>query len=122
MSQVEWDMSPDDADLTTLLREETFANLRGCEPRSLASARKAGRIFYLVVQGVPMYPAFYVDRRLDQPRLERITKVLKALPDGSKWQFFTTAKGSLGSVTPLGALLAGRYDDVRASATAFAER
>lgn len=69
-----------------------------------------------------MYPAFYADHRFKQPQVERITKLLKALPDGSKWQFFTSAKGSLGSVTPLHALLAGRYGDVRAAALAFSER
>lgn len=105
-----------------LLEAEAFATLRGCPPESLPEACAAHRIFAVVIDGVPLYPAFFVDPRFDQTRLEAITKLLGHLSGGSKWQFFTSAKGSLSSVTPLHALLAGRYDDVRASARAFSER
>ncbi len=69
-----------------------------------------------------MYPAFYVDPRFDRKQLAAITKLLGRLPGGGKWTFFTGAKGSLGSVTPLQALLANRYVDVRATALGFVSR
>jgi hypothetical protein len=108
--------------LDALLSEEVFASRFGCTPDSLAAACDAHRIFYLTVDQVRMYPAFYVDPRFDRSELETITKCMGDLGGGSKWQFFTTPKGSLGSVTPLVALLAGRFAKVQASALAFFER
>ena len=80
------------------------------------------RIFYLTIDKVRLYPAFYVDPRFDRNELEAITRCMGGLAGGSKWQFFTQPKGSLGAVTPLTALLAGRFAKVRASALAFFER
>jgi hypothetical protein len=105
-----------------LLEAKPFAVQRGCHPESLPTLCAAHCIFAVVIDGVPLYPAFYVDPRFDRAELEAITKLLGDLSGGSKWQFFASAKGSLGSVTPLVALLLGRYDDVRATALAFAER
>jgi hypothetical protein len=108
--------------MDALLEANAFAALRGCAPESLPEACAAHRIFAVVIDGVPLYPAFYVDPRLNRRQLEAITKLLGSLSGGSKWQFFANAKGSLGSVTPLHALLAGRYRKVRAVALAFSER
>jgi hypothetical protein len=49
-----------------------------------------------------------------------MAKRLGKLPGWSKWQFFTTRKGSLGGATPLDALKRGQFDDVEAAAEAFA--
>lgn len=87
-----------------LLSAESFASRFGCTADSLAAACDAHRIFYLTVDQVRMYPAFYVDPRFDRSELETITKCMGDLGGGSKWQFFTTPKGSLSSVTPLAAL------------------
>ena len=108
--------------MDALLEAKVFAAQRGCPPESLPQACAAHRIFAVVIDEIPLYPAFYVDPRFDQRKLEAITKLLGDLAGGSKWQFFTSAKGSLGSVTPLQALLAGRYGDVRVAAPGFAER
>ena len=108
--------------LDALLSAEAFASRLGCTLDSLAPACDAHRIFYLTLDQVRMYPAFYVDPRFDRSELEAITKCMGDLGGGSKWQFFTTPKGSLGSVTPLAALLAGRFAKVQASALAFFER
>lgn len=105
-----------------LLDATTFAVRRGCALDALPQACIAHRIFCVTIDGAPQYPAFYVDPRFDRRRLESITKLLGCLAGGSKWQFFTRPKGSLGSLSPLQALLAGRYEDVRASALAFSER
>lgn len=108
--------------LDALLSEEVFASQFGCTPDSLGAACDAHRIFYLTIDQVRLYPAFYVDPRFDRSELETITRSMGDLAGGSKWQFFTTPKGSLGAVTPLAALLAGRFRKVQASALAFFER
>ena len=108
--------------LDALLSAEVFASQFGCTPNSLEAACDAHRIFYLTIDQVRLYPAFYVDPRFDRNELETITKCMGDLAGGSKWQFFTQPKGSLGSITPLAALLAGRFAKVKASALAFFER
>lgn len=106
-----------------LLDAETFAGKYGCPPDLLPAACNAHRIFCVTnAMGATMYPAFFVDPRFNRRQLAAITKLLGSLAGGSKWQFFTSAKGSLGSVTPLEALLADRYADVRAAALGFAAR
>ncbi len=115
-------MSVDAEEASTLLSQEAFANLRACSLDSLRQACDRHRIFCVTIDAAPLYPSFYVDRRFDQRQLEAITKVLGDLTGGSKWMFFTTPKGSLGSVTPLLALLEGRYARVRATAQGYAER
>ena len=114
--------SASNAQLGALLSADVFASRFGCTPDSLAGACDAHRIFYLTIDKVRLYPAFYVDPRFDRSELETITKCMGDLAGGSKWQFFTRPKGSLGSVTPLAALLAGRFAKVQASALAFFER
>ena len=108
--------------LNALLSAEVFASHFGCTPDSLEAACDAQRIFYLTIDKVRLYPAFYVDPRFDRNELEAITRCMGGLAGGSKWQFFTQPKGSLGAVTPLAALLADRFAKVRASALAFFER
>jgi hypothetical protein len=107
--------------LDALLSAEAFASRFGCPPDSLAAACDAHRIFYLTIDHARLYPAFYVDPRFDRRELEAITKCMGDLAGGSKWQFFTQPRGSLGAVTPLTALLAGRFAKVLASALAFFE-
>lgn len=107
---------------STLLSEEEFAKLRACSLKSLLSNCKQHRIFSVTTDGEPLYPSFYVDPRFNQRRLETITTLLGDLPGGSKWQFFTKPKWSLGGVTPLEALIEGRYAHVRVAARGFAER
>lgn len=114
--------SPDIDLATVLLDAKAFAARRGCAPEALPKACAAHRIFAVTIAGVPHYPAFYVDSRFDQKHLAAITKLLGGLSGGSKWQFFSGAKGSLGSITPLQALLAGRYKEVRVAAIGFSER
>lgn len=78
------------------------------------------RVFYLTYDSVRWYPAFYGDPAYDRKHLVAVTKVLGALPGGAKLQFFLTRKGSLGGVTPLQALTAGRLAKVKDVAAAFA--
>jgi hypothetical protein len=93
-----------------------------CSPGALARLCDAHRVFCLTIDGERLYPAFYADRRFSRRQLGAITRVLASVPEGGKWLFFTTPKGSLGSVTPLQALLDGRFAEVRETAKGCAER
>ena len=119
---IEREMSSRNAEPIALLSEQAFASLRGCTSDFLVKARDAHRIFCVTIDGVPLYPSFYADQRINRRQLGAITKLLGDLTGGSKWLFFTRPKGSLGSVTPLQALLEGRFAEVRATAEAYAER
>jgi hypothetical protein len=91
--------------------------------QSISNAVKEGRLFAIVgPAGANYYPAFYTDPRFDRRSLERIVKQLGSLPATVKFHFFTSKIFSMGSVTPLEALQAGRLDDVLRAATAYAER
>lgn len=68
------------------------------------------------------FPRFYIERRYNRRQLESVCKVLGNLPGRSKFQFFTTPKGSLGGRTPLEALAGGDVALVRRAALGFAER
>ena len=47
--------------MDALLEAKVFAAQRGCPPESLPQACAAHRIFAVVIDGIPLYPAFYVD-------------------------------------------------------------
>lgn len=108
--------------LESLLDANVFAARLGCTSETLETLCAARRIFAVVIDGVPRYPSFYVDARFHQRQLEAITKLLGSVSSGGKLQFFVTRKGSLGAITPLDALMLGRFNDVRAAAIGFAER
>jgi hypothetical protein len=93
-----------------------------CSSGALARVCDAHRIFCLTIDGTRQYPAFFADRRFSRRQLGIITRMLASVSDGGKLLFFTTPKGSLGSVTPLRALLEGRFAEVLATAQGYAER
>lgn len=94
----------------------------GLTRQSLSKAVIAKRIFTVDVGAEQFYPAFYLSAAYDRRKLEAVAKLLGDLPGGSKWQFFTQPKGSLGGLTPLEALERGQFVNVKDSAQAFAER
>jgi hypothetical protein len=51
-----------------------------------------------------------------------LCKLLSGLPKGAQPIFWTSPKGSLAGLTPLEALVAGRYGEVRRTAKGYAER
>ena len=94
----------------------------GVTSQALSAALKARRLF--VMQGPSgeyFYPSFFADPKYDRPVLEKICKVLGDMPGGSKWDFFTSKKISLGNRNPLDALLKGKLDQVMTAAAGFAE-
>jgi hypothetical protein len=94
----------------------------GVTRQALAKARQSGRTFTVDVGPQQYYPAFFLSEDIDRRALESVAALLGDLPGWSKWQFFTSAKASLGGVTPLAALRKGELEKVRKAATAFAER
>ena len=88
----------------------------------LGYGRIRGSKFGLRKGGQEMYPSFFADTRLDRRYLRAISRTLGDLPSGSKLQFFTSPKGSLGGITPLAALQRGMRAAVMRSAKGFAER
>lgn len=105
-----------------LLPPGDLRDLLGISRQALNNALHAKRIFSLEVGGENFYPAFYGDARLDRRKLERVTKALEEVGGWSKWQFFTTPKGSLGGLTPLEALRKGKVSEALRAAEGFAER
>ena len=94
----------------------------GITRQGLSKAVKAGNYFTVDVGPKAYYPAFYTSTDIDRKALTSVSALLGQLPGWSKWQFFTTRKGSLGDVTPLDALRKGKLESVQAAAKAFAER
>ncbi len=90
--------------------------------QALSKAVASGRIFTIDVGAGQYYPAFYLACDIDRKTLGKVTQRLGNLPGWSKWQFFTTAKASLGNLTPLQALSRGKVEQVERAAVAFAER
>lgn len=90
--------------------------------QALSKAVKAHRLFAVEAGGERLYPAFFADADLDRRQLERVSKELGELPGWQKWEFFTTAKASLGGLTPVEALKRGRYTEARRAAIGFLER
>jgi len=105
-----------------LTSESEFSTHANWPPEAIATQLADQGLFYLEIEGVRLYPTFYLDPRFDPQQLEAISKQLGSLSGGSKWQFFTTPKGSLAGVTPLDALLAGKFSQVIVSAEGFAAR
>ncbi|MFM9433760.1 hypothetical protein ACFDR9_000804 [Janthinobacterium sp. CG_23.3] len=91
--------------------------------QAVSKAVKENRMFSLDgPAGKQLYPAFFTDPKYDRREVERVSQALGDLPGPSKWQFFTTGKGSLGGRTPLVALANGDLDGVLVAAAGFAER
>lgn len=105
-----------------LLCAADFAHARGVTKQAVRKALRNTRVFTVEVDGAQYYPSFYLDSNFDRRQLESITKALGDLPGLSKLQFFLTPKHSLGGVTPLQALVQGKFEEVKASAQGFAER
>lgn len=94
----------------------------GLTTQALSAAVRARRMFVLTgPSGESFYPAFFADEKVDRPVLEKVSKALGGLSGGSKWEFFTTPKISLGDKTPLDALAKGKLDQVLLAAAGFLE-
>jgi hypothetical protein len=110
------------ADGTLLTPAEVWERL-AISRQAVSKAVKENRMFSLDgPAGKQLYPAFFTDPKYDRREVERVSQALGDLPGPSKWQFFTTGKGSLGGRTPLLALASGDLDGVLVAAAGFVER
>ncbi|MFG6463719.1 hypothetical protein ACG04Q_19250 [Roseateles sp. DXS20W] len=106
----------------------------GVTRQAVSKAVAARRLFYLEHGGQRGYPAFFLDPELERTQVEAVSKQLGDLSGGSKFMFFTTARGSLATAgeirrgvmtesgvprTPLQALKDGDFERVRMAAEAF---
>ncbi|SHG80790.1 hypothetical protein [Pollutimonas bauzanensis] len=89
--------------------------------QAVSAATRSGRLFTVDVEGDVYYPAFFADGSVDRATLEKVSRQLGRLPGWTKWDFFTSARGSLSGMSALDALRKGKVDDVMRSAKAFAE-
>lgn len=106
-----------------LIGGQELAERLEISPQAISKALKAGRLFALEgAGGRLLYPAFYADGKVSRRTLETVTRALGDIPPSSKWQFFTTPKGSLDGVTPLEALQQGARQAVMVTAAGFVER
>lgn len=106
-----------------LIGAQELANRLEVSNQAVSKALKAGRLFALDGSGGRLlYPAFYADGEISRRELETVTRALGDIPASSKWQFFTTPKGSLNGMTPLQALQRGDRQAVLVAAAGFLER
>lgn len=99
-----------------------FCEQTGKSPQLLEAEVLANRMFIVEIQGQHFVPSFFLEQRYDRRQMASVCKLLGSLPGGSKLQFFTTPKGSLGGQTPLEALADRKFAAVRRTAQGFAER
>ena len=106
----------------SLILSKEFCEACGLSSHAFDKALLGERAFAVEIDGQLFVPNFYLDKRYDYRQLASISKVLCDLRCGSKLQFFTTPKGSLGGQTPLEALADRKFAAVRRTAQGFAER
>lgn len=110
-------------DPSLLLEGGEFRRRMGWTAHKLEVEEARGRVFHLAAGQASRYPAFYAEFDAGgRRRLAGVCQLLGDLTGGSKWQFFTGCKCSLGGTTPLEALREGRLRQVKATAEGFAER
>ena len=107
---------------SALLQPTPFCERMSWTKQALSKALSSNRVFFVEEEGTRYYPAFYADRAYERRHLEAVTKLLGDIPGSAKLQFFMTGKGSLGGMTPLDALKAGKLAAVKTAAEGFAER
>lgn len=105
-----------------LVSEAELLKSLNCSAESIADAVADGTLFFVMRGGQKLYPSFFADLTYRRRQLAAVTKLLKDLDGFTKWQFFVTGKGSLGGLTPLEALLQGKFRQVKTTAEGFAER
>jgi hypothetical protein len=106
-----------------LVAPAEFIKLMGwSSEHALWASLEKGHVFFVEHKSARYFPAFLSHRALQRTQLNAINRILYDLAGGSRLQFFLTRKGSLGGCTPLDALAAGQFADVKRGAAAFAER
>jgi len=102
--------------------ELIFAENLGLSSQEIEQRLAAGELFYLNLEGMRVYPAFFTDTEIPREDLAAICRMLNPLGGSEKWQFLSRPKHSLNSITPLEVLKTGRLADVELAATRFVLR
>jgi hypothetical protein len=106
-----------------LLRGPELRALLQISPQALSGAVRAKRLYALRGPGdVAVYPAFFANPLPARQSIELVCRALGSLPGAAKHFFFTSARFSLGGLTPLQALDKGKESKVLAMAEVFHER
>jgi hypothetical protein len=103
-----------------LLDTSAMTEALGMSRQALNKAVRERRILSVEVDATPYYPAFYAARDLDRKVLEKVTRKLADLPGWTKLDFFTSANGALGGLSPLDALRQGLVSPAVELAEAYA--
>ena len=106
-----------------LLRGPELRALLQISPQALSGAVRAKRFYALRGPGdVAVFPAFFANPSPARLSIELVCRALGSLPGATKHFFFTSARFSLGGLTPLQALEIGKEAEVLSLAEAFVER
>ncbi len=105
-----------------LMDSAEFVGAMDWTRQALSKALAANRVFYVQHGRHRYYPKFFSEAQYDRRQIEAVCQTLGELPGASKWQFFSTPKGSLGGKTPLEALKSGKFSMVKAAAEGFLQR
>jgi hypothetical protein len=106
-----------------LLRGPELRALLQISPQALSGAVRAKRFYALRGPGdVAVYPAFFANPSPARLSIELVCRALGSLPGATKHFFFTSARVSLGGLTPLQALDKGKESKVLALAEAIREQ
>lgn len=105
-----------------LIVEAEFLKGLNCSAESIARAVADSSLFFVMKDGLKLYPSFFSDLAYERRQLAAVTKLLKDLDGFTKWRFFISGKGSLGGLSPLAALRQGKLRQVKVAAEGFAER
>lgn len=103
-----------------LLDTSAMTEALGMSRQALNKAVRERRILSVEVDATPYYPAFYAARDLDRKVLEKVTRKLADLPGWTKLDFFKSANGALGGLSPLDALRQGLVSPAVELAEAYA--
>ena len=108
--------------MATRISIEEFAVRLGWPVGQVNRALATGSVFAMESDGILLIPSFFADSRFDGRQVRAVCRILDGLPAGSKLQFFTSPKASLGARTPLELLAERRFAAVKAAARGFVER
>lgn len=104
-----------------LLTENELRTLLGFSEDHLANLVSEGSVFPIIVDGQPMYPRLFCDRRLNLKHLQEIAKIIVPAPADSRLHFLTSCSAALGNRVPLDMLQDHRdFKSLRRHAAAWA--
>lgn len=104
-----------------LVKKDVFAHAAELSTQELECAFKEDRIFSVRHRIDYYVPAFFNDPMLRAKGIELVSQRLAPLRGESRLEFFCNPKQSLGGLTPIEAMLAGRVAEVLQAADGFTD-